>query len=501
MLTREQRLKDREVKRILHEEELARIEELQRNGFEDDESARRSERQMQTEVERRQQELDRIREEQEQEQWTFDCAVCGLYGQNLDDGFDSVECERCQTWQHSACYGLQPEDAQREDFHFVCTDCKRKDEFKRNPKLPPLKLNQGSSPKVSQENVDKPQESEHDYTRGSEPNASTQHYQNGTVSEVDISDGPSLSPTGQSHGPPGYHPNGQLDVGRPQPPWDGPALPPPPRPVPPFQSEHQSQQVSHSMPPPQQLHMLAHESAVSTSDIPHERAQQGEDRPHITPAAPRPERALSSGPHMRLAQTPTGPASSPTKPRPLESIEPVLDGLPRARSRSVMTLTESPGPVFAAGNQDYDAQVAGHSPVKQPSSSPQAPASLQRPVFSPVGSLTATTPVNHGKQISATPTNSVLRASGHMASSPLPPLGNGQVIPQKHDTPRQLSHDGIGGTAVVPPSLALSPTAIDGGKGMSVETGLGGLGQGNVPVKKSPTEGPVPGDVSMHSAI
>lgn len=79
MMTREQRLKEREVKRILHEEELKRLEENSKKA--ETNEARMSERHLKAEMERRQKELEQMA--QEEENWIFDCAVCGVHGENL----------------------------------------------------------------------------------------------------------------------------------------------------------------------------------------------------------------------------------------------------------------------------------------------------------------------------------------------------------------------------------------------------------------------------------
>jgi hypothetical protein len=87
MMTREQRLREREVKRILHEEQLAREQEqLQRLAEEAplDQSNgvkfRISRRQLNADMELHKKELERIHEEAD---WVFDCSVCGVHGQNL----------------------------------------------------------------------------------------------------------------------------------------------------------------------------------------------------------------------------------------------------------------------------------------------------------------------------------------------------------------------------------------------------------------------------------
>ncbi|KAL8970888.1 MAG: hypothetical protein Q9197_003565 [Variospora fuerteventurae] len=140
MMTREQRLKEREHKRVLQEEELANLSEDSKKV--ETGEARMSERQLKTEMEKRKRELAALDEE---DAWTFDCAKCGNHGENLDDGTHSVACEKCNVWQHSACLGISQADAEKEDFHFVCEDCKRRAEDAAKPKIPPLKFHLGSS--------------------------------------------------------------------------------------------------------------------------------------------------------------------------------------------------------------------------------------------------------------------------------------------------------------------------------------------------------------------
>ncbi|EOD48684.1 putative phd finger domain-containing protein [Neofusicoccum parvum UCRNP2] len=90
MMTREQRLKEREVKRILHEEELKRLEENSKKA--ETNEARMSERHLKAEMERRQKELEQMA--QEEENWIFDCAVCGVHGENLVCSFCFEVCSR-----------------------------------------------------------------------------------------------------------------------------------------------------------------------------------------------------------------------------------------------------------------------------------------------------------------------------------------------------------------------------------------------------------------------
>ena len=158
MMTREQRIKDREYKRILHEEELANLSE--ENKKVEAGEARLSERHLKTEMEKKKKELAALVDDDE---WFFDCSICGVHGTNLvcdfsallftglladsvqDDGTHSVACEKCNVWQHSACLGISQQAAEKDDFHFVCNDCKRREEDAKKPKIPSLKFNIGSS--------------------------------------------------------------------------------------------------------------------------------------------------------------------------------------------------------------------------------------------------------------------------------------------------------------------------------------------------------------------
>ncbi|TPX17437.1 uncharacterized protein E0L32_003080 [Thyridium curvatum] len=124
MMSRENRLKDREARRLQHEEELAQLSEDSKNMSSG--TGRVSERKLQADIERSKQALKEL--EEEEDDWVFDC-ICGLHGQ-VDDGQHSVACERCNVWQHSKCLGISESDAERDDFHFICESCHRRQEEK-----------------------------------------------------------------------------------------------------------------------------------------------------------------------------------------------------------------------------------------------------------------------------------------------------------------------------------------------------------------------------------
>ncbi|KAL1875305.1 hypothetical protein VTK73DRAFT_10202 [Phialemonium thermophilum] len=135
---RERRLKEREARRQQHQEELAQLsEDSKKLGTTE---ARMSERRLQAEIEMRQQALKEL--EEEEEDWIFDC-ICGVYGQ-IDDGSHSVACERCNVWQHSKCLGVDEKEADKDDFHFICETCRRRESDQR-PRVIKIKVNPSGS--------------------------------------------------------------------------------------------------------------------------------------------------------------------------------------------------------------------------------------------------------------------------------------------------------------------------------------------------------------------
>ncbi|CAH0047885.1 unnamed protein product [Clonostachys solani] len=122
MASRGNRLKEREARRVQHEEELAQLSEDSKRT--NDGVGRASARRLQAGIEKNRQALMELGAEEDN--WIFDCA-CGLYGQ-VDDGTHSVACETCNVWQHSKCLNISEAEAERADFHFVCESCRRRQE-------------------------------------------------------------------------------------------------------------------------------------------------------------------------------------------------------------------------------------------------------------------------------------------------------------------------------------------------------------------------------------
>ncbi|CAG7973452.1 unnamed protein product [Penicillium salamii] len=157
MMTREHRIRDREQKRLLHEAELERLAEEQERL--DNGESRASARNLKTEMERSQKNLAELAQD---DQWIFDCSGCGVHGENLDDGSHSIACEQCNVWQHSKCLGVSQQAAEKDDFRFVCRECKQKQEDLNRPKLPTLKFRVSASASPSAAPVDKKRKLEDD---------------------------------------------------------------------------------------------------------------------------------------------------------------------------------------------------------------------------------------------------------------------------------------------------------------------------------------------------
>lgn len=142
IVTREQRLREREARRILHEEELANLSG-EKNSVENG-LVRSSERHLKAEIQRKKQELEKLALEDD---WIFDC-ICGSYGQ-IDDGTHSIACDKCNTWQHSKCVGVSKAEADRLDFTFICSTCQRRANERERAKSKPsiiIKLNRLGQP-------------------------------------------------------------------------------------------------------------------------------------------------------------------------------------------------------------------------------------------------------------------------------------------------------------------------------------------------------------------
>jgi len=219
-LTREQRLKEREVKRILHEEELKRLQEQEErassqdpNGISGQDSKRMSSRQVATQKEQHKKHLEELAEDDGK--WYFDCSVCGMHGENLDDGTHSLACDKCGVWQHSKCHGFSKKQAEENSFTFVCKSCKAKEAEATRPKIPPIKLKHKASVSPEESKRISRLASSENQKRDSGLPAHVQRQLDGAHSPVgprpspgpfgqQITNGPSLPPQRHVQGAPEY---------------------------------------------------------------------------------------------------------------------------------------------------------------------------------------------------------------------------------------------------------------------------------------------------------
>lgn len=472
MMTREQRLKEREYKRILHQEELANLSEDSRK-LETGE-ARMSERHLKAEMEKRKKELDRLAQEDE---WFFDCSKCGVHGENLvsinsalsrricktdrlqDDGSHSVACEKCNVWQHSACLGISQADAEKDDFHFVCDDCKRREEDAKKPKIPALKFRIGSSSSppsdktirlngVGSETRKRKAEDGHPYLPPVKKFShvhvqahDVNHPSHGQPSSAlngmhgGLMNGPTLSPQGQLPLPP--HQNDHITQGAPPP----PGLASPPRPA--SYANGYAQQVP-------QLNGYASQSHPQPSpSLPN------------TPLGATHTNYGSPGSAWPVQYPPVLSAQHTQNHQqvPLQPQNPFLNSFDRQRPSPSHSTHNLPSPMKnrpsmspTQGNLETSAIV---NPANQPNTTIRTPSHLPpaapTPGFSPIKQFSSPAPPMQPPSSSPIIPPPIQQQQNRQSS-----LG---LSPTKHSPPRlpQSAHN-IADTPVVPPVLDLSPS-------------------------------------------
>ncbi|KAK6067597.1 PHD-finger domain-containing protein [Seiridium cupressi] len=421
MMSRENRLKEREVRRLKHQEELAQLSEDSRN-VDSDSGSRLSGRRLEAEIARNKQALREL--EDEEEEWIFDC-VCGVYGQ-VDDGTHSIACEKCGVWQHSKCAGISEKAAERDDFHFVCNTCKRRE---AHPKPTVIKLRVKSpndalpSPRTAKSTGANAQQRD---TTSQQPAAAIESLSQPTEK-------PDLSPFtngATSHGQ--YATASRLQHSSPQAPAQPiipikptsqtPILPPPS----PFYNHEASNPFSSPHPtlsPPQQ--------------------SPNKSRAYSTINQSSPSASVSPGAHKILP------------PKGVFHISPKVNGAVASQKDLAGNMPPNTSVAFPSG-----AATAG-SPVKQPLqdtarlpgvSSPQSSFSTARrpSSSSAVASLLSTPQLKHGQP----------EPASDVKTPTLPPTQNG-ISPLKRSPPHaQQSANGVRSSPAPPllPPFALSPT-------------------------------------------
>ncbi|KAI8145067.1 hypothetical protein BJV82DRAFT_666981 [Fennellomyces sp. T-0311] len=122
---REERLRDRE--RRQHQREHAQEENERRKALAASKIEAKQEKPASTGKKRGRKPKNKNKDE---DVWSFDC-VCGVSGQNIDDGSPMIACERCGTWQHIRCLQNAGQIAQDKKTLnksvFFCKSCQEKE--------------------------------------------------------------------------------------------------------------------------------------------------------------------------------------------------------------------------------------------------------------------------------------------------------------------------------------------------------------------------------------
>lgn len=352
-----------------------------------------------------------------------------------DDGSHSIACEKCNVWQHSACHGIAKAQAERDDFHFVCSDCKRKEDEATRPKLPPLKfqVKASASPKPPGSTAIPPpdHEKQPDVPTPSRPAQQQPPSANG------ILNGPSLSPHGQALGPPGIHHPGSgynsahSTPSQPQqlqmPQLQGsntPAIPPPH-----FAAGSQGGS-----------NIMAGSPNWNHSSYPQGQGYHGQPNGHSNPAVlSSPNRPLTYNPPPNMFDQQRSPSSGYGAQSPSKASAPPDQKRPMSSGYGAASPSKP-----APASSPYQSNGL---PMTAPFSSPGTsfpPAPVQRPAFSPV------------KQASSSPQqHSSPFVDGR--SRLLPDVSAG-ISPEKHDG-APPSVQGLSEAPVLPPVAPLAPSA------------------------------------------
>ena len=465
MLTREQRIKDREYKRILAEEELVRAEQEEKRIAEG--AARGSERHLKERIAKNKKELEELNAEEE---WTFDCSGCGVHGKNLDDGSHSVACDKCNVWQHSKCLGISESAAEKDDFHFVCNDCKIKEEKANQPKISlkfkvtpspappsPARLVPAASPQKANFRVEIPI-----------TNAQRPHSQGQMNGFAYPSTGVPRYASGQPQFHQSIHPNGHPPPGYPpiqNPPQWAPATSHQQYPFAANPQQHYRPQSSSASPPPMAGQQVPygqnHQPRAGQSGQPWAPIQYAPHQ-YARPSHPHQPQQYSQQSYQQQPYPgqPRPPSSQGMTPRPPSSHNQANgQAAPAARLPSPVINR----PVMSPSQGNYDVgPVAGIPQKSSFGSSPALPPAhlngtptLPRTYQTPASNR----PLSSSSASSATPQMSMSGVSPTKnTNSPLPPPSN---VPMKMSvSPPRMTPSGrsVSGTPLFPPTEKLQPS-------------------------------------------
>lgn len=452
MMTREQRIREREMKRVLMEEQLAQDAEEQQRIEEGDV---RGSRHLKDRIEKNKKEL----EEFEDDEWTFDCSGCGQHGKNFDDGEHSIACERCNVWQHSKCLGFSKSAAESDNFHFICQDCRKREEDASRPKISlKFKVGQSSSPPQPKSSVSPEEASKTEFAGVQVPAANSPSRQPVPGSIVN---GHFYPASGPSRGAPA------LPMSQPSMPqyvvenFDRPNI-----------NGNGAAQWNHNMsnsytPERHQPH------SPRTHNLPY---QQTPYNPHHLQYPQQPHEGMP--PYQQTPQPAMRPTSSQSMtPRPPSSHSQINGFSPVIRQRVPSPIFNRPTMSPTQGNPDVGpiAGVPGSSPLNQPASlatphingyhttngstHPNEPVPQSTPNQQ---SFTHSSSFSASQQPMTQPISGLSPTKQRTSASPLPQPSNIPLKANNFTTPSSSFHNpsgrSVSGTPIFPPVENLAPS-------------------------------------------
>jgi len=375
-----------------------------------------------------------------------------------DDGSHSVACEKCSVWQHSKCLGISKSAAEKDDFHFVCKDCKRREDDAKKPKISlKFRANPSSSPTAQSPTKQKLAATEVPKKRGPGRPPSKGSIANG-------------HPQGYGSPPTQHKPgisNGYLFYTGPTAPIPHSSQYPPYANGNPFQYQLPSSSGGQSPPTQpkngytprpgssstQPYAPLAYQYPPSPNNYPQPPSQYGQHPPYY-----------NGTPHQYQGYQPAPPSLQPT-PRPTSSVA-NMNGV------SLPNATRIPSPVL---NRPVISPTQGNYDVGPVAGVPQksSPVYYSQPQFTPSQQTITSRPQYqlNGVNVQSTPTPfSNIPKPNHLSGisptkhSPTPPLPHPSNIPQMISLSPPPAHasnptaSSVSGNPIFPPAQYLAPS-------------------------------------------
>lgn len=298
-------------------------------------------------------------------------------------------------WQHSKCLGVSQQEAEQDDFQFVCRECKQKQEDANKPKLPPLKFRVSASASPSAVPVGQKRKLEDDEEQAPPSPVKKSHVALSNVQNEPPRSQPDLKPT-ISHGnfyPPPSPQRRAHYADRTPLPSSSPPRPPfsPPKGMngllhSTMEQHPRPTSAQHSLPPMQPTHHLppigSFQSVRPSSS--HSGQSPVHNQPSMSPTQGNPDVGPLAGfPHVAPSQAPS-PWSSFETPRPQSG-----HGATPAMSSTYPSFSAATpnGHHSSPPQSSHGMGMSGISPTKQSPRPPTASGMAGAPVLPPIRRL------------------------------------------------------------------------------------------------------------------